>query len=36
VDWKLSLRSWPYLVIIFTSAVLVYWFQPNLFRFVKS
>jgi hypothetical protein len=36
VDWKLSLRSWPYLVIIFTGAVLLYGFHPNLFRFVKS
>jgi hypothetical protein len=36
VDWKLSLRSWPYLVIILTGSVLLYWFQPNLFRFVKS
>jgi hypothetical protein len=36
VDWKLSLRSWPYLLIIFTSAALLYWCQPSLFRFVKT
>jgi len=36
VDWKLAGRSWPYLVIIFTSAALLYWFQPGLFRFVKT
>jgi len=35
VDWKLALRSWPWLLIL-TSSVLVYWFCPNLFRFVKS
>jgi len=36
VDWKLAWRSWPWLVIIFTSTALLYWFQPSLFRFVKS
>jgi hypothetical protein len=36
VDWKLAQRSWPWLVIIFTTVVLLYWFQPSLFRFVKT
>jgi hypothetical protein len=36
VDWKLARRSWPYLVIIFTTLILLYWFHPSLFRFVKS
>jgi len=36
VDWKLARRSWPWLVIIFTTVVLMYWFQPSLFRFVKT
>jgi len=35
VDWKLALRSWPWLLIL-TVGVLMYWFCPNLFRFVKT
>jgi len=36
VDWKLALRSWPWLVLILTTAAAVYCFQPSLFRFVKT
>jgi hypothetical protein len=36
VDWKLALRSWPWLVLILTIAVILYCFQPSLFRFVKT
>jgi hypothetical protein len=35
VDWKLSLRSWPYLVILPLGGAL-YWFQPALLRLVKA
>ncbi|TQK11165.1 hypothetical protein [Herbaspirillum sp. SJZ107] len=35
VDWKLARRSWPWLLIVLTTAALLYWFQPSLFRFVK-
>jgi len=36
VDWKLARRSWPWLVIVVTTALFLYWFQPSLFRFVKT
>jgi len=36
VDWKLSLRSWPYLLIIVAAGMAYCWFQTSLFRFVKA
>ena len=36
VDWKLARRSWPWLLIVLTTAALLYWFQPGLFRFLTS
>jgi hypothetical protein len=36
VDWKLSLRSWPYLVVLGVAAVFTMWFDPALLRFVKA
>ena len=36
VDWKLAVRSWPYLFIIAAGAAALYWFYPGLFRFVKA
>ena len=36
VDWKLSARSWPYLLIIAAGGAGVVWFHPGLFRFVKG
>ena len=36
VDWKLARRSWPWLLIVLTTAALLYWFQPGLFRFWTS
>jgi hypothetical protein len=35
VDWQLARRSWPYPIIVLTTALALYWFAPNLFRFVK-
>ncbi len=35
VDWKLARRSWPWLLIVLTTAALLYWFQPSLFRYVN-
>jgi len=36
VDWKLALRSWPYLLIIAAAAIAWWcWFHTSLFRFVK-
>jgi hypothetical protein len=36
VDWRLALRSWPWLVILLVAAAALYWFQPTLFQFVKA
>ncbi|WP_075796046.1 hypothetical protein [Massilia putida] len=36
VDWKLALRSWPYLLIIAAAALAACWFHTSLFRFVKA
>jgi len=36
VDWKLALRSWPYLLIIAAAAIAWCWFHTSLFRFVKA
>jgi len=36
VDWKLSLRSWPYLLVIIATTPALYWFRPSLFQFVKA
>jgi hypothetical protein len=36
VDWQLARRSWPWLLIIFMTALFLIWFQPSLFRFVKT
>jgi hypothetical protein len=36
VDWKLARRSWPWLLIVLTTAALLYWFQPGWFRFLTS
>jgi hypothetical protein len=36
VDWKLALRSWPYLLIIAAAGLALCWFQTSLFRFVKA
>jgi hypothetical protein len=35
VDWKLALRSWPYLVLVPACGALV-WLRPSLFPFVKA
>jgi len=35
IDWKLALRSWPYLLIVPPAAAL-YFFKPTLFLFVKA
>jgi hypothetical protein len=36
VDWKLALRSWPYLFVIGAGLCAVAWLHPGLFRFVKG
>jgi hypothetical protein len=36
VDWKLALRSWPYLLIIAAALIAWCWFHTSLFRFVKA
>jgi hypothetical protein len=36
VDWKLALRSWPYLLIIAAAVIAWCWFHTSLFRFVKA
>jgi hypothetical protein len=36
VDWRIAVRSWPYLVIIGVVAALVVWYPPALFQDVKS
>jgi hypothetical protein len=35
VDWKLALRSWPYLLLLPLAGALL-WFQPGLFPFSKA
>lgn len=35
IDWKLSLRSWPYLLVL-PLAGAWYWLPPGVFRFVKA
>jgi hypothetical protein len=35
VDWRIALRSWPYLLIVGAIAALAFHFQPTLFQFVK-
>ena len=35
VDWRIALRSWPYLLVIATAAALVLHYHPSLFQFVK-
>ena len=35
VDWRIALRSWPYLLIIGTVAAMVLHLQPSLFQFVR-
>lgn len=36
VDWKLALRSWPYLLIIAAAGLAFCWHETSLFRFVKA
>ncbi len=36
VDWRLALRSWPWLVIGTVTIAALYWFHPSLFHFVKA
>lgn len=36
VDWRLALRSWPYLIVIIVALGVLVWLQPGLFQFVKS
>ncbi|TFW30997.1 hypothetical protein [Massilia horti] len=36
VDWRLALRSWPYLIVIIIALGILFWLQPSLFRFVKT
>lgn len=35
VDWRIALRSWPYVLIIAAVAALMWYWQPSLFQFVK-
>jgi hypothetical protein len=35
VDWRIALRSWPYLLIIGALAALLFHYHPSLFQFVK-
>lgn len=35
VDWRIALRSWPYLLIIGAGAALWWHYHPGLFQFVK-
>jgi hypothetical protein len=35
-DWRIALRSWPYLFIIAAAGWLAWRYQPALFQFVKS
>lgn len=36
VDWRIALRSWPYLLIIAAAAALLWHYHPSLFQFVKA
>jgi hypothetical protein len=36
VDWRIALRSWPYLFIIGTAACLALGYLPGMFPFVKT
>jgi hypothetical protein len=36
VDWRIALRSWPYLMIIAAAGVLLLHYWPGLFQFVKA
>jgi hypothetical protein len=36
VDWRIALRSWPYLLIIALAAVLLAHYHPGLYPFVKA
>jgi hypothetical protein len=35
VDWRIALRSWPYLLIIAAAGALLFHYHPGLFQFVK-
>ncbi|RSZ60064.1 hypothetical protein HF313_15225 [Massilia atriviolacea] len=35
VDWRIALRSWPYLFIIGGALWLLFYFRPHLFQFVN-
>ncbi len=35
VDWRIALRSWPYLLILGAAAGLLWHYHPSLFQFVK-
>jgi hypothetical protein len=35
VDWRLAVRSWPWIVIIIAAAGALYALRPDLFQFVK-
>ncbi|MCE3606217.1 hypothetical protein LXA47_21785 [Massilia sp. P8910] len=35
VDWRIAVRSWPYLFIIVGAAWLAFHFRPHLFQFVN-
>jgi hypothetical protein len=35
VDWRIALRSWPYLLIIGIAAALALYVRPSLFQFVR-
>jgi hypothetical protein len=36
VDWRIALRSWPYMLIIGALAALAFRYHPTLFQFVKA
>jgi len=36
VDWRLAVRSWPWIVIIIAAAGALYALRPDLFQFVKA
>jgi hypothetical protein len=35
VDWRIALRSWPYLLIVGAAAALAWTVRPSLFQFVR-
>lgn len=35
MDWRIALRSWPYLIVIGIVVICMYRFHPALFQFVK-